>query len=215
MIASAIGFSVRALRRPRLRLASSTRTLPVMKWEEIDQQACSVARALSVLGERWTLLIIRDAFRGTRRFDEFQRSLGVTRHRLSERLRKLVDQGVLTRVAYMDRPVRYEYRLTRKGLALYPVLMTLSQWGDDWMDDGNGPPQTYRHSLCGHTTRSILSCEHCGDPVRPEEVSAQMGAVLSAYTAHLKAQGDEVPSAGELAREAALHWQQTARQDHE
>jgi DNA-binding HxlR family transcriptional regulator len=102
-----------------------------MKWDDIDQQVCSVARALSVLGERWTLLIIRDAFRGTRRFDDFQRSLGVTRHRLSERLGKLVDEGVLTRVAYMERPTRYEYRLTRKGLALYPVLMTLSQWGDD------------------------------------------------------------------------------------
>ena len=118
-----------------------------MKWEEIDQQACSVARALAVLGERWTLLIIRDAFRGTRRFDDFQRSLGVTRHRLSERLRKLVGEGVLTRVAYMERPTRYEYRLTRKGLALYPVLMTLSQWGDDWLDAGNGPPQHDRHSL--------------------------------------------------------------------
>ena len=107
---------------------------PAMKWEEIDQQACSVARALSVLGERWTLLIVRDAFRGTRRFDEFQRSLGVTRHRLAERLRKLVDEGVLTRVAYMDRPTRYEYRLTRKGLALYPVLLTLSHWGTTgWM----------------------------------------------------------------------------------
>ena len=82
-----------------------------MKWEEIDQQACSVARALAVLGERWTLLIIRDAFRGTRRFDDFQRSLGVTRHRLSERLRKLVGEGVLTRVAYMARPPRYESRL--------------------------------------------------------------------------------------------------------
>ena len=68
-----------------------------MKWDDIDQQVCSVARALSVLGERWTLLIIRDAFRGTRRFDDFQRSLGVTRHRLSERLGKLVDEGVLTR----------------------------------------------------------------------------------------------------------------------
>ena len=150
-----------------------------MKWEEIDQQACSVARALSVLGERWTLLIVRDAFRGTRRFDEFQRSLGVTRHRLAERLRKLVDEGVLTRVAYMDRPTRYEYRLTRKGLALYPVLMTLSQWGDDWMDDGNGPPTHYRHSLCGHHTRPVLTCAECSQPLRPEEVSAQPGQVLT------------------------------------
>jgi len=179
-----------------------------MKWHDIDQQACSVARALSVLGERWTLLIIRDAFRGTRRFDDFQRSLGVTRHRLSERLGKLVDEGVLTRVAYMERPTRYDYRLTRKGLALYPVLMTLSQWGDDWMDDGNGPPQRYRHSLCGKQTRAVLACAECGDPLRPEEVSAQAGEVLSAYVAHLNALGQPLPSEGELAREAAHYWRE-------
>ncbi len=199
---------MRALRCPRLRLGSGARTLLRMKWDDVDQQACSVARALSVLGERWTLLIIRDAFRGTRRFDDFQRSLGVTRHRLSERLGKLVDEGVLTRVAYMERPTRYEYRLTRKGLALYPVLMTLSQWGDDWMDDGNGPPQRYRHSLCGKQTRAVLSCDECGDPLRPEEVSAQAGEVLSAYVAHLNAQGEPLPSEGELAREAARYWRE-------
>ena len=199
---------MRALRCPRLRLGPGARTLSGMKWDDVDQQACSVARALSVLGERWTLLIIRDAFRGTRRFDDFQRSLGVTRHRLSERLGKLVDEGVLTRVAYMERPTRYEYRLTRKGLALYPVLMTLSQWGDDWMDDGNGPPQRYRHSLCGKQTRAVLSCDECGDPLRPEEVSAQPGEVLSAYVAHLNAQGEPLPSEGELAREAARYWRE-------
>ncbi len=199
---------MRALRCPRLRLGPGARTLSGMKWDDVDQQACSVARALSVLGERWTLLIIRDAFRGTRRFDDFQRSLGVTRHRLSERLGKLVDEGILTRVAYMERPTRYEYRLTRKGLALYPVLMTLSQWGDDWMDDGNGPPQRYRHSLCGKQTRAVLSCDECGDPLRPEEVSAQPGEVLSAYVAHLNAQGEPLPSEGELAREAARYWRE-------
>ena len=199
---------MRALRCPRLRLGPGARTLLPMKWDDVDQQACSVARALSVLGERWTLLIIRDAFRGTRRFDDFQRSLGVTRHRLSERLGKLVDEGVLTRVAYMERPTRYEYRLTRKGLALYPVLMTLSQWGDDWMDDGNGPPQRYRHSLCGKQTRAVLSCDECGDPLRPEEVSAQAGEVLSTYVAHLNAQGEPLPSEGELAREAARYWRE-------
>ena len=199
---------MRALRCPRLRLAPLARTLNRMKWDDINQQACSVARALSVLGERWTLLIIRDAFRGTRRFDDFQRSLGVTRHRLSERLRKLVEEGVLTRVAYMERPARYEYRLTRKGLALYPVLMTLSQWGDDWMDDGNGPPDHYRHSLCGHHVRPVLSCSECGDTLRPEEVSAQAGEVLTAYTDYLSARGELLPTAGELAREAARHWRE-------
>ena len=99
-----------------------------MKWENIDSQVCSVARALAIVGERWTLLIIRDAFKGTRRFDEFYRNLGVTRHRLAERLSGLVEAGVMTRVPYCDRPVRYEYRLTRMGLGLYPVLMTLGNW---------------------------------------------------------------------------------------
>ena len=195
-----------------MRLRLRARTLWSMKWEDTDQQICSVARALSVLGERWTLLIIRDAFRGTRRFDDFQTSLGVTRHRLSERLKKLVAEGVLTRVPYQDKPVRYEYRLTRKGLALYPILMTLSQWGDDWMDDGNGPPQYYRHSACGKTTRPVLSCDQCGDPLRPEEVSPQHGTVLSHYVAHLKSIGEALPSDGELARTASHFWQEQAKE---
>ena len=96
-----------------------------MRWDDIDQQTCSVARALSVVGERWTMLILRDAFLGTRRFDQFQKNLGVTRHRLSERLTKLVDHGVLTKVPYQERPLRHEYRLTRKGLGLYPVFKRL------------------------------------------------------------------------------------------
>ena len=89
-----------------------------MRWDDIDKQVCSVARSLSVVGERWTMLIIRDAFLGTRRFDQFQSNLGITRHRLSERLGKLVDAGVLVKVPYNDRPLRYEYRLTRKGRSL-------------------------------------------------------------------------------------------------
>ena len=105
-----------------------------MKWENIDTQVCSVARALAIVGERWTLLIIRDAFKGTRRFDDFYRNLGVTRHRLAQRLAGLVEAGVMTRVPYNDRPARYEYRLTRMGLGLYPVLMTLGDWGDRWLE---------------------------------------------------------------------------------
>ena len=89
-----------------------------MRWDDIGQQVCSVARALSVVGERWTLLILRDAFMGTRRFEQFQTRLGITRHRLSERLGKLVEEGVLMKVRYSDKPPRFEYRLTRKGLAL-------------------------------------------------------------------------------------------------
>lgn len=152
-----------------------------MRWDNIDQQVCSVARALSVVGERWTLLILRDAFLGTRRFDSFQRSLGITRHRLSERLGKLVDQGVLTRVPYTERPPRYEYRLTRKGLALYPVLMTLGRWGDEWMDRGEGRPVDYVHTDCGKRTVPVLTCSECGEPLRPERVTARVGPALAMH----------------------------------
>ena len=129
-----------------------------MRWDDIDKQVCSVARALSIVGERWTMLIIRDAFLGTRRFDQFQSNLGITRHRLSERLTKLVEQGVLVKVPYQERPLRYEYRLTRKGLGLYPVLMSLARWGDEWMDHGEGVPLEYVHLKCGKKTRPVLTC---------------------------------------------------------
>jgi DNA-binding HxlR family transcriptional regulator len=152
-----------------------------MRWDDIDKQVCSVARALSVVGERWTMLIIRDAFLGTRRFDQFQANLGITRHRLSERLGKLVESGVLVKVPYCDRPVRHEYRLTRKGLALYPVMMSLGRWGDEWMDQGEGAPLEYVHQKCGNRTLPVLTCNECGEPLRPEEVTPRLGPVLEKF----------------------------------
>jgi len=149
-----------------------------MRWDDIDKQVCSVARALSVVGERWTMLILRDAFFGTRRFDQFQSNLGITRHRLSERLGKLVEQGVLVKVPYHDRPLRYEYRLTRKGLGLYPVLMSLAHWGDEWMDKGEGAPLEWVHQSCGKQSRPTLTCSECGEPLRPEEVKPRLGPAL-------------------------------------
>ncbi|MCP4212727.1 MAG: helix-turn-helix transcriptional regulator [Halieaceae bacterium] len=149
-----------------------------MRWDDIDKQVCSVARALSVVGERWTMLILRDAFFGTRRFEHFQRNLGITRHRLSERLSKLVEQGVLVKVPYHDRPLRYEYRLTRKGLGLYPVLMSLACWGDEWMDQGEGAPLEWVHHTCGAITTPVLTCNECGEALRPEEVRPQLGPAL-------------------------------------
>ncbi len=100
-----------------------------MKWDRLEDEACSVARTVSVIGDRWTLLILRDCFRRIRRFDEFQSRLGITRHLLAERLRKLVRQGVLRRVAYQERPKRYEYILTQKGLDLHPIMMSIVHWG--------------------------------------------------------------------------------------
>jgi len=169
-----------------------------MRWDDIDQQICSVARTLSVVGERWTLLILRDAFFGTRRFDEFQHNLGITRHRLSERLGKLVEHGVLVKVPYNDRPVRYEYRLTRKGLGLYPVLMSLTRWGDEWMDDGEGVPLEYVHLACGNRTTPTLTCSECGEPLRPEEVTPRIGPALQDMAAQLENEGEPNPESQTL-----------------
>jgi DNA-binding HxlR family transcriptional regulator len=163
-----------------------------MRWDEIDKQACSVARALSVVGERWTMLILRDAFLGTRRFDQFQANLGITRHRLSERLGKLVEHGVLVKVPYCEKPLRHEYRLTRKGLGLYPVLMSLARWGDDWMDEGKGAPLEYGQSGCGSKTRPTLTCSECAQPLRPEGVRPQLGPGLMETVARLEREGESL-----------------------
>lgn len=166
-----------------------------MRWDEIDKQVCSVARALSVIGERWTMLIIRDAFLGTRRFDQFQSNLGITRHRLSERLGKLVEAGVLVKVPYSERPLRHEYRLTRKGLGLYPVLMSLAAWGDEWMDNGEGAPMEYVHQRCGRQTHAVMTCSECGEALRPEEVMPSVGPALQAIADEL---GEQVNAVEEI-----------------
>jgi DNA-binding HxlR family transcriptional regulator len=173
-----------------------------MRWDEIDQQVCSVARALSVVGDRWTLLILRDCFMGTRRFEQFQRQLGITRHRLSQRLARLVEQGILTRKPYQQRPLRHEYRLTRKGLALYPVMLSLAAWGDEWMGDGNGAPVEYRHKTCGAVTHPVLACSHCGETLRPGDVQPTVGPGLRAALGDAQDDAAEAPLAELLARTA-------------
>ncbi|GAB3112435.1 helix-turn-helix transcriptional regulator [Aestuariicella hydrocarbonica] len=149
-----------------------------MRWEDIDQQVCSVARTLAVVGDRWTLLILRDAFLGTHRFEDFRRQLGVSRHRLTERLNKLVDTGVLERVLYQQRPPRYEYRLTAKGLDLHGVVLMLGDWGNRWCSDESGAPVEYRHRTCGQLVRPMLSCSECGEPMAPTTVSPEVGPGL-------------------------------------
>jgi len=109
---------------------------------DYDGQNCSIARALEIVGERWTLLIVRDAFLGRRRFDEFQESLGISRNVLTERLGRLVDEGILERVRYQERPERYEYRLTTKGRDLHLALTGLRQWGDAYLSEK--PPTLLR-----------------------------------------------------------------------
>ncbi|MDX2171120.1 MAG: helix-turn-helix domain-containing protein [Deltaproteobacteria bacterium] len=142
-----------------------------MRWDEIRGMQCSVARTLSVIGDRWTLLVLRDAFLRTRRFEDFQRQLGVTRHLLADRLRKLVDAGILEKVRYQEKPARYEYRLTEKGRDLHPVIVSLLRWGDRWMVDDAGPPLTLLHRQCGHAMQPTLVCDHCREPVGPRDVA--------------------------------------------
>lgn len=110
-----------------------------MKWNEATEQNCPIAQSLAIFGDRWTLLIIRNAFLGMTRFEHFQKSLGVTRHVLAERLSRLVEQGILKKQAYIDRQQRFEYVLTTKGLELKPILMAMVSWGVKWTDAD--PPQ--------------------------------------------------------------------------
>ncbi|WP_276718848.1 winged helix-turn-helix transcriptional regulator [Pseudooceanicola nitratireducens] len=146
-----------------------------MKWDELAEQSCSMARTLSVIGDRWTLLILRDCFLGVRRFDAFQDRLGVTRGILSDRLKQLTEAGVLKKIAYQDRPPRHEYKLTAKGLDLYPVVLSIVHWGDRHMAGDAGRPVLHRHQSCGHLFDPVLSCSECGDPLRPQEVDVLPG----------------------------------------
>lgn len=150
-----------------------------MKWDNVGELPCSVARALSVLGDRWTILILRNAFMRTRRFDDFQKQLGVTRHVLADRLKKLVDAGVFEKQKYSASPARYEYRLTQKGLDLHPILMSLAAWGDKWLDEGKGVPLEYIHKPCGHKTMPVLVCSACNEPVHPKDIQPIPGPLFT------------------------------------
>jgi len=147
-----------------------------MRWTDIKHEPCSIARTLSVIGDRWTLLIIRNAFLGVRRFDDFQAQLGVTRHLLTDRLNLLVDEEILHKIPYQEKPTRYEYKLTRKGRELYPVLMTLVQWGDKWMAGENGPPIEYFDRESGAKIEPILVDQQSGKPITPYDTEVRMGA---------------------------------------
>ncbi len=133
---------------------------------------CSVARTLDVVGDKWSLLILRDAFYGVRRFDDFQEDLGIARNVLTDRLQKLVATGVFERRPYEERPPRYEYRLTEKGRALLPVLLAMIAWGDRWANDSDVPPVTLTHAACGHVTHAVVCCDACGGELTLREVRA-------------------------------------------
>ena len=141
-----------------------------MRWNEIGDTECSIARALAVVGDRWTLLVLREAFTGVRRFDDLQANTGMSRHLLADRLRSLTDEGVLRRVRYQERPERFEYRLTEAGLDLYPVIVGLLAWGDRWAPRDSGPSVILEHMGCEQLIHPALVCPECGERVGARDV---------------------------------------------
>jgi DNA-binding HxlR family transcriptional regulator len=146
-----------------------------MQRTRFGDMACSIARTLDVIGEPWSPLILRDVFVGMNRFEQIQADLGISRKVLTERLKWLVECGVLERQQYSVHPPRYEYALTDKGAELCDLLFVMVRWGDKWADDGAGPPVLYRHQACGEISEVDLRCAHCGRPMHAGDVDVLPG----------------------------------------
>lgn len=146
-----------------------------MQRTRFGDMACSIARTLDVIGEPWSPLILRDVYVGISRFEQMQADLGISRKVLTERLNWLVESGVLERRQYETRPPRSEYVLTDKGAELVDMLMVMVAWGDQWADDGAGPPVLYRHRACGQISHVELRCAHCSEPMHGSDVEVLAG----------------------------------------
>lgn len=136
---------------------------------------CPIARAVDTLGDGWTLLIVREACLGTRRFDDFQERLGIGRNILARRLDQLVTDGLLSRVPYQERPLRHEYRLTDKGRDVYPILAAMAAWSDRWQSQPEGAPLELHHTRCDHAMHAVVVCSECAEPIDVREVRAHRG----------------------------------------
>jgi DNA-binding HxlR family transcriptional regulator len=146
---------------------------------DFPRDACSVASTLEVIGERWTMHVLREAFLGVRRFEDFRRNIGVARNILSDRLNTLVAEGILRRELYSEHPPRSEYRLTRKGVDLYGILVELMKWGNRWTPNPDGPAVVLRHRECGSVIEPVLACPDCGKPVQPWDLEALPGPAMA------------------------------------
>ena len=151
-----------------------------LQWLEYDTHNCSIQRTLEVIGEKWTILVLREAFNGVRRFDQIRNHVGVSDPILSDRLHKLVAQGVLEASPYREpgRRTRNEYRLTQKGRDLYPVMIALLRWGDRYQADSAGPSVEVTHRDCGAPVEAMVQCArgHRLDSATDGQVAAGPGA---------------------------------------
>ena len=146
-----------------------------MKRTPFANWPCSIARTVDLLGDWWTPLVLRELFYGTKRFDDFQRVLGIGRNILTQRLNRLVAEGIVERVPYQQRPVRSEYVLTAKGRDLFPVLAAINSWGDRWLATEAGVPVVLHHASCAHDTSAAVVCSHCGAPLELPDVQVRLG----------------------------------------
>jgi DNA-binding HxlR family transcriptional regulator len=153
---------------------------PVLR-HDYPGQGCSLAASLEVIGERWSLLIVRDVLNGNRRFSGIQSSLGIARNVLSARLQRLVDEDILERRAYQESPPRHEYFLTEKGLDLWPALIALMSWGDRHNPGPEGPPLRVVHKHCGGPVSDRGICEDCGETLNARDAVAVPGPGAAVY----------------------------------
>jgi DNA-binding HxlR family transcriptional regulator len=147
----------------------------LVPYRPFEDQNCSIAGALAVIGERWTLLVLREALLGRRRFQEIRRNTGIATNILADRLQTLVEHGVLERVRYSEQPESYEYVPTEKARDAAPVLVALMQWGDRHAAPAAGPPRVYVHTACEHDAEPRLHCSHCGQPIESHELRVRPG----------------------------------------
>jgi DNA-binding HxlR family transcriptional regulator len=142
---------------------------------------------MDLLGDWWTPLVLREAFYGIRKFDDFQRELGIARNTLNDRLHRLVGEGLLEKQPYQREPMRYDYVLTEKGTDFFGVLAAMSRWGDRWLADEEGAPIVLHHEPCGHDTHAEVVCASCGEPMRAQDTTMRMGP---GYPDRLKSRPD-------------------------
>lgn len=149
-----------------------------MRTSQLVKMTCTIARAVDAIGDPWTVMILKELFLGQRRFDDIQAYTGMSPHLLSVRMKKLEKQGIVRRQAYQQRPTRYEYRLTGKGIDLWPVLIALKDWSAKWGKWSGGEPLKVRHKTCGRLTSLKVVCSHCEHPIHARDVSQEMSRAM-------------------------------------
>lgn len=149
--------------------------------KKFGNRICSVGRTLEIIGDHWIFLILREAFFKVKYYDQFQTNLGIATNILSNRLKILVENGIMDRENDVEDARRIKYRLTEKGLDLYPIILAFMKWGDRWLADENGPPLILYHKLCRHPLTPVMCCEHCGKYVNARDVIFDQSACQSRY----------------------------------